>query len=155
MSPRQQQSVELEGYGTKLLLALSLILPSIITILLLHSDRGPWTTSGRLYHFVEGNRASVQLIVGVFAGIFGGLNVYSICTLINFSTRLRLSNTTHTLDHLGLWSAFCSRRLDWSLPPPFLIGLMLFWVTAQVPVAIWNGALTPIETSSHVSPSQT
>ena len=87
-----------EEAGTKLLLVVSLIFTSIATILLLCSDRGPWTSSGLLYRFVESNRASVQLIIGVLAGIFGGLNIYSIRALINFSTRLRLFDTSHTLD---------------------------------------------------------
>ena len=144
-----------EGAGTKLLLTLSLIFTSIITILLLCSDRGPWTNSGHLYHFVEGNRASVQLIIGVLAGIFGGFNLYSICALINFSTRLRLFDTSNTLDRLGLWNALCSRRLDWSLPYRFSILLTVFWTLARVPGAIWIGALTPIETSSYSSTIRT
>ena len=144
-----------EGSATKLLLTLSLIFTSIVTILLLCSDRGPWTNSGHLYDFVESNRASVQLIIGVLAGIFGGFNLYSICALINFSTRLRLFDTSHTLDHLGLWNALCSRRLDWSLPYRFSILLIIFWTLARIPGAIWIGALTPIETSSYSSTIRT
>ena len=140
-----------EGARTKSLLVLSLIFTSIITILLLCSDRGPWTSSGHLYNFVENNRASVQLIIGVLAGIFGGFNLYSICALINFSTRLRLFDTSHTLDQLGLWNALCSRRLDWSLPFRFSILLTVFWTLARVPGAIWIGALTPVETTSYNS----
>lgn len=150
-SRNNNQRTEFEGAGTKLLLAPGLIFTSVITFLLLCSDRKPWTSSGHFYNFVENNRATVQIIVQVFPSIFGALNVYSVCCLISFSTRIHLSKGPQTLDHLGFWSALCLKHLDWSLPLRFLIPLTLFWTLTRVPAAIWAGALTPVEIRSNNS----
>ena len=140
-----------EHLKTRLLWATALLSTSVATVLLLSSNRAPWTNSGRFYAFVTSERATVQIIVQILSQSFGALDVYALCSLINFGTRLRLAGNLYTLDQLQFWSAISLQRLDWALPLGLMIILMLFNAMIRVPGAIWAGALTPVVTSAHPS----
>lgn len=140
-----------EHLKTRLLGAATLLSTSVVTILLLSSDRVPWTDSGPFYEFVTSRRATVQIIVQILSQGFGALNVYALCSLVNLGTRLRLARTPYTLDQLQFWSAISLQRLDLALPLGLIMILMLFNAMIRVPGAIWAGALTPVVTSIHSS----
>jgi hypothetical protein len=125
----------LEGAWAKLLTVPCLALTSIVTTLLLWSDRNHWTETGRLYQLVIGNRASVQIIIQVLASCFGAIHVYVLCVLVNFSTRLRVAEKPYKLDRLKFWTAICTQRLDWSMPLRFLIQLIMFQILVLIPAA--------------------
>ena len=150
MTPKSLGDAGLEATWTKLLTVPGLALTSVIAILLLHSDQTQWTSSGQLYQFVGGNRAAVQIVVQVLATAFGVVHTYTLCSLTNFSTRLRLATKGYTLDRLRFWRAIGAKSLDWSMPLPFLILLLIFQLLVVIPAAIWAGALTPIDTSTTV-----
>ena len=140
-----------EHLKKKLLWAATLLSTSVTTILLLASNRAPWTNSGRFYNFVTSERATVQIIVQVLSQSFGALLVYALCSLINFGTRLRLARIPHTLDQIQFWSAISLQRLDWALPLGLMMILILFNAAILIPGAIWAGALTPVVMSTHSS----
>jgi len=140
-----------EHLKTRLLLAATLLSTSVATILLLASNRAPWTNSGHIYNFVTSERATVQIIVQILSQSFGTLHVYALCSLINFATRLRLARIPHTLDQLQFWSAISLQRLDWALPHGLMMILILFHAVIVIPGAIWAGALTPVIMSTHSS----
>lgn len=140
-----------EHLKTRLLWAATLLSTSVATILLLASNRAPWTNSGHIYNFVTSERATVQIIVQILSQSFGALHVYALCSLINFATRLRLARIPHTLDQLQFWSAISLQRLDWALPLGLMMILILFHAVFVIPGAIWAGALTPVIMSTHSS----
>jgi hypothetical protein len=60
--------------------------------------------------------------------------------------------------NLRFWSHLCAPRMSWSLPPEYLIPLLLFIGVTVIPSAIWAGALSLItvyktRTSSVMIPS--
>ncbi len=123
-----------------------LILTTLATSLLLGLDGSHWTDSGSFYQSVNNNRATSQLFVQVISQCLGALQVRILCSLINLSTRLRLSRRPVDLDLLKFWNAVCGVRLDWSLPTRTLAPLIAFLLASLVPGAIWAGALTPVAT---------
>ena len=143
-SPVNNSARDEERLDKKLAWAPGLLLTSIVTILLLASDRAPWTNSGRFYNFVTTNRASVQIVVQFLSQGFGALNIYSVCSLIGFGNRLRLTKTSYTLDQLKFWRAICLQQLDWALPLGLVVIVTLFRAILLVPGSIWAGALTPV-----------
>lgn len=137
-----------EHLTTRLSWAACLLSTSVATILLLASNRAPWTNSGHFYNFVTSERATVQIIVQILSQSFGALHIYALCSLINFGTRLRLARIPHTLDQLQFWSAISLQRLDWALPFGLVMILILFNAVILIPGAIWAGALTPVVMST-------
>lgn len=109
MSSSTTQYSASEGVGKKLLLVPGLVITTVTTILLLCSDGLVWTNSGDFYRFVHNNRATVQIIVQVLASVLDKLHIAVVCSLISFSTRLRLAKAPRTLDHLRFWSALYFR----------------------------------------------
>ena len=97
-----------------------------------------------------GNRAAVQIVIQVLATGFGAVHTYTLCTLTNFSTRLHLAEKPYALDRLWFWKAVCTKSVDWSMPAPFLLLLVIFQLLVVVPAAIWAGALTPVITSTTI-----
>lgn len=101
MAATRTQRTEMEGYSKKLLPSSGLIITSIVAIVLLATDRASWNSSGRFYHSVNGNRNTTQTIVQIIDDVLGALNVYAICSLFNFFTRLRLEKVSSSLNKLG------------------------------------------------------
>ena len=145
--PLVVQDGEEERLKTKLLWIGPLLATSVASVLLLVSNRAPWTNSGSFYSFVTSNRATVQIIVQILSQSLGALHVYALCSLINFRTRLRLVEIPHTLDQLQFWSDVSLQRLNWALPLSLLMVLVAFHAVILIPGAIWAGALTPVVTS--------
>ena len=138
----------LESKWTKLITVPGLILTSVVTILLLWTDQHHWTDTGELYRLVNTDRSTVQLAVQVLASCFGAIHAYTLCVLLNFSTRLWLAKQSYSLDLLKFWRAMCSRSLEWSLPTQFLIPLLIFQLALVAPAAFYAGALTPVVSST-------
>ena len=148
MAPNTLAKAGLEPAWAKLLAVPWLVVTSIITTLLLWSDRTSWTSAGQLYQLVVNNRAAVQILIQVLATGFGAIHVYTVCVLINFATRRGLAAKPYTLDRLRFWRAVSAKALDWSMPVPLLALLLVFQVLVAVPAAIWAGALAPVATSA-------
>lgn len=141
------------GFWPKYILVPGLIVTTTLAILLATGLGLNWVIYGETYDIVQKNRASVQLVVQLLAGILGSIHVFTLSTIINYSTRIVLARQTISLDHIGYWTALCSTRLDLSLPKKSLILVVGFCCVTILPSALWTGALTPIAVSIYLSQS--
>lgn len=124
-----------------------LILPTVMSALLLAANFQGWEVSGGLYTFITQDRATAQLIVQVMANALKLSEVWIICRLVNYATRIRLNNSSTTLDTVGLWAALSTPTMDWRLPPRMALLLLAFAGLSPSLSALWAGALTPVETT--------
>ena len=145
--------LEMKTIWTKFLPVPGLILTTVVTSLVLWSDRSNWSNAGWFYQLVTENRATVQIFVQIVSQLLGAIHVYTVCTLINLATRLRLVGKSTELDLLKFWNAVCGLRIDWSLPYRLLVPVGVFSIMGLLPSAIWAGALTPVITSTFLTSS--
>jgi hypothetical protein len=111
---------------------------------LLYADAQQWFASLEFYVWITNNRASTQLIVQVLASMLGFCNVFVLCTVINYLTRLHLSASSMSLPNLKFWNAMLSRQIITRLPAHLCFPLILFAALSLAPPALWAGALTPV-----------
>ena len=64
-------------------------------------------------------------------------------SVINFSTRILLTQSAPTLDRLELWRAFSNKSIDLALPLNLLAPLTVVWALTLGVGSLWTGALTP------------
>lgn len=98
----------------------------------------------RAVNFVQGSRATVQIIVQVVAHIIAATQIYCLCTLFNLATRRKLSNEPRSISKLSFWAAVSNHQMDWSLPTRFLLLTIFIGLLSVVPGALWTGAITPV-----------
>jgi hypothetical protein len=110
-----------------------------------------WHVDGASYHWIAANRASVQLIVQVLAGLLGVAQVSCVRGMVNFSVRRALTQHAMTLDRLGLYNSLSTSQINWSLPAPALLAILITALAALAPAAVWAGALTPVSSNYFVS----
>ncbi|KAH8889056.1 hypothetical protein GQ53DRAFT_723854 [Thozetella sp. PMI_491] len=123
---------------------LLLTLTTGLSLVLLVSDAQQWVVRSGMDSFIAANRASVQLVVQVIANGLGFFNMFVVCKLLNYRTRLRLSAKSMSLYTLQFWNALLSRQLTTRLPFHLLVPLLTFLGFAVVPSALWAGAITPV-----------
>lgn len=128
-----------------------LIVTTIVASLLLAGTLNNWTISGGAYSALQPNRASVQIAVQVISLILGNLQVGVVCCLINYATRLQLNKFSQKLDIVLAWNNLITRRPSWGLRSHYLVPIVLFIFTAQVPAALWAGAITPVPVITQAS----
>ena len=128
-----------------------LIITTIVASLLLASTLNNWTISGGTYSALQPNRASVQIAVQVISLILGNLQVSVVCCLINYATRLQLSKSSQKLDVVLAWNNLITRSPSWGLRSYYLVPIVLFILTTQIPAALWAGAITPVPVVTHAS----
>ncbi|KAI9831030.1 MAG: hypothetical protein M1819_005268 [Sarea resinae] len=124
---------------------------TLVTFLLLAGAAQNWTITGEAYRAITSHRATVQLVVQVLSLLLGSAQVYAVCALINFSTRLMLTRNPASLDQMKLWNALCGSRLEWTLPWRQVVVLGCFVSLTVVPSSLWTGAITPIDTYGYRS----
>ena len=133
-----------------------LILTIVLSAVLLYGIKRPPFIDRDFYNFVLDHRATTQAILSLLIHLFCLWNLYVLNTVINFSTRIRLSGPSHpTLAHLKLWKALAAHKLDGSLPYSFSLYLPMIAVLALafLPGFLWTGALTPnLMTSNVIAP---
>ena len=128
-----------------------LIVTTIVASLLLAGTLNNWTISGGAYSALQPNRASVQIAVQVISLILGNLQVGVVCCLINYATRLQLNKSPQKLDIVLAWNNLITRRPSWGLRSHYLVPIVLFIFTAQLPAALWAGAITPVPVITQAS----
>ena len=128
-----------------------LIVTTIVTSLLLASTLNNWTISGGTYSALQPNRASVQIAVQVISLILGNLQVSVVCCLINYATRLQLNKSPQKLDVMLAWNNLITRSPSWGLRSYYLVPVVLFILTVQIPAALWAGAITPVPVVTQAS----
>lgn len=103
---------------------------------------------GYLYMLVDRYRTSVQTAIQVIAAGLAAIEVFTICRLINLSTRIWLTRAPFSLNMLGFWSALSTPTNNWNLPFWMVVGNPLLSNQSAVISALWTGALTPANTTS-------
>lgn len=121
-----------------------LILTTILSTVLLAGKAQNWTLPDSIYHRVNAERASIQIVVQILSTIFGALQVTAICTLINLATRLQLNRSTATLNGFRFWFNMCIPHVEWTLPFQFFTPLLCFVLVTYIPAALWAGAISPV-----------
>ncbi|MCJ1328306.1 hypothetical protein MMC10_004982 [Thelotrema lepadinum] len=97
-----------------------------------------------LYSFLKQDQATVQVAVQVVAHILAALQVASLCTTFNLSTRYRIPKHAIALRSLSFWTAISRAHVDLSLPWPYMLATLAFMATTLLPGALWAGALSPL-----------
>ena len=137
-----------EGVWSKYLAAPGLVLTTIISVVLITLINSNHVIYGGAYVVVTENRAVAGIVVNILAHLLGAIHVYTLCTMVNFATRIKLGRNPMSLDRLKFWSAMCMNRLAWDLPKSMLLPLCGYFVLMILPQTLWTGALTPITTFS-------
>ena len=128
-----------------------LIIATIFSAILIYGIESPPFVDNRFYHFVQNHRSSVQAVLSLLASIFSFAHLFVLTAVINFSTRILLTQFAPTLERLKWWQALATTSVDPSLPISYVIPLAAFWALALVPAFLWTGALTPNLVSHNIT----
>jgi hypothetical protein len=139
--------VQCASFWSKLLPVPGLVLSTAAAVLLVAQNKHD---NIALYTFVTEHRTVVQVAIQIIAHALGFIQVFTLTSIVNFSTRLRLSRGSVSLAELRLWQSISSIRMAWSLPLLHLTLLVPYIVFHLLPSALWAGALTPIASSTVV-----
>lgn len=133
---------------SKFIVVPGLFLTKTISILLLIGTSMNWTISGQFYVLVIRNRASAQIVAQLLSGLLGAVHTYTLCTIINLSTRIELIQHGLSLDHLTFWATLSTATLNWSSLKRYVVVVLVFYGITVAPAAVWTGAPRPITGSA-------
>ena len=88
--------------------------------------------------------SAIHAIVQIISSVLGLLQTYSVSSIINFATRLHLMERSTTLKNLNIWNALSTTKADFGLPIGAFVLTAVFIMVAQIPGALWAGAITPV-----------
>lgn len=129
---------------SKYLAVLGLLATTVVSVILIIGNKKSWVLPGSFHDVVRNNRASVQTVVQTLSSLLGAVYTYTFCTIINFSTRISLTDEGVSLGRMRFWTALSANKLNWSLSPRYFAISVLFFMLNLVPAALWAAALTPI-----------
>jgi hypothetical protein len=115
-----------------------------VTLLFLLNHR----FTGKLPRLVGHHPDTTAIIVQVSASLLAASQVYVLCTLVNFATRLQVFRRFISASSLKLLAALSIPRIDWGLGYRGIAVAASFTVIGHVFGAIWAGALTPLAADS-------
>ncbi|TVY83395.1 hypothetical protein LSUE1_G003240 [Lachnellula suecica] len=147
-TPAQSRLEDLEPTWTRLLIVPGLLVTTILNILLIAAVRSGWAFTGVSARRINDNPSTFSAIRQILASLLGMVYLYSICMIINWSTRVVLAHRPVSLDRLDFWSALASARLDWTLPGSKIPFILIFVILTRIPAALWAGALAPQPTTA-------
>jgi hypothetical protein len=138
----EKSSQQSQAFWEHLLFCL-LLIPVVLSILLVLSDVRNWHMPPGLYGLVDEYRTSIQTAVQIVATILSTIQIFALCRLINWATRILFGKSPTSLNVLGLWSALSTPSINWTLPM-WMIALSIVMVNLSAVIsALWTGALTP------------
>ena len=140
-TPRKNRT-SLELKRVRFLPMVQLFLPTLAICVL--SWIGDRKFTSLLYNYLKRDQATVQVAVQVVAHILAALQIASLCSAFNLSTRYRIPKHSITLKDLELWTAISRAHVDLNLPWPYLIATLAFVAASLLPGALWAGALSPL-----------
>ncbi|RJE18293.1 hypothetical protein PHISCL_09370 [Aspergillus sclerotialis] len=148
---RGLNNLKTEGYQTapwpQYLGFCLLLFPTAVSFLLLASSARDWEVSGYSYLIITRNRTTVQIIVQIISNGLCLIQVFTVCRLINFATRIRFIRSPVSLNTLGLWTALSTPAINWSLPMGMIIASIFFVNLSTIISVLWTGAFTPVDTA--------
>lgn len=128
---------------------LGLSITTVISLLLVVSNKRQWSVTGDSYITLNKYRNSVQIAVQLSSSLFGLLQHNVVCQLFNYATRLRLRKTPPTLDAVYAWNSISAGRVAWDHRLKILLPTLVFALGLYVPSALWAGAITPTFIVAH------
>ncbi|GFF54514.1 hypothetical protein IFM46972_10041 [Aspergillus udagawae] len=120
-----------------------LLIPVVLSILLVLSDVRNWHMPPGLYGLVDEYRTSIQTAVQIVSTILSTIQIFALCRLINWATRILFRKWPTSLNVLGLWSAMSTPSINWALPLWMIVLSIVMVNLSAVISALWTGALTP------------
>lgn len=139
---------DLEPAWTRFLIVPGLLLTTIMNFLLIAGLKGHWAFTGDSAKRINDNPSTFSAVRQIIASILGMIYMYSICMIINWSSRVVLAHRPVSLDRLDFWSAIVASRLDWTLPGAKIPLILVFVILTRIPAALWAGALAPRQTTA-------
>ncbi|CAD6572545.1 MAG: hypothetical protein ASARMPRED_005446 [Alectoria sarmentosa] len=140
-----------QSFFGKVLPVPGLIITTILSAAILRGIDQPPFIDNDFYDFVSTHRSSVQAILSLLTSVFSFAHLYVLTSVINFSTRILLTQWAPTLDRLKLWRALSNRSIDLALPFTFLAPLAVVWALTLGVGSLWTGALTPNLVSRNIT----
>ena len=132
----------MESKGARLRPLLELLPPTAAILLLLWIGNGEATES--VYSYSKTNQATVQIAVQIVSHVLAALQISSISTTFNLSTRFRFFRVPTSLNDLNFWTALSTNRVDPNLPPFYLAVTVACAAATLLPGALWAGAVSPL-----------
>ena len=140
-----------QSFFGKILPVPGLVITTVLSAAILHGIDLPPFVDNDLYNFVATHRSSVQAILSLLTSIFSFAHLHVLTSVINFSTRILLTQWAPTLDRLKMWKALSNKSIDLALPFSFLAPLTLVWALTLGVASLWTGALTPNLVSRNIT----
>ena len=140
-----------QSFFGKILPVPGLILTTILSAVIVYGINQPPFIDNDLYDFVSLHRSSVQAILSLLTSVLSFAHLYVLTSVVNFSTRILLTQWAPTLDRLKWWKALSNRNIDLALPLTFLAPLTVVCALTLGVGSLWTGALTPNLVSRNVT----
>ncbi len=115
-----------------------LLLTSAVGIALIYGNATNQSDSGAFFHYVSENRASSQLVVQILSHLFGAIIILTLTTVLNFRTRILLTEKAISLHSVSWWNQLCNQRLNFGLPWPLSLLLVLFYGTIVQAISYYH-----------------
>ena len=132
-----------QSFFGKILPVPGLIITTVLSAVILYGIDRPPFIDNEFYNFVSIHRSSVQASLSFLTSVFGFAHLYVLTSVINFSTRILLTQWAPTLDRLELWRALSTKSIDLALPFSLLGPVTVIWALTLGVGSLWTGALTP------------
>lgn len=140
-----------QSFFGKILPVPGLVITTFLSAAVLYGIDQPPFIDNDFYDFVSTHRSSIQAILSLLTSVFGFAHLYVLTSVINFSTRILLTQWAPTLDRLKMWRALSNKSIDLALPFAFLAPLTVVWALALGVGSLWTGALTPNLVSRNIT----
>ena len=140
-----------QSFFGKILPVPGLIITTVLSAIILYGIDQPPFIDNDFYDFVSTHRSSVQASLSLLTSVFGFAHLYVLTSVINFSTRILLTQWAPTLDRLNLWRALSNKSIDLALPFNMLAPLTVVWALTLGVGSLWTGALTPNLVSTNIT----
>ena len=134
---------DLEPKWTKYLIVPGLLCTTLINLALIAGQKGHWTITGGSARTINDNPSTFSAIRQVIASLLGAIYMFTVCMLINWTSRVILGRRPVSLDRLDFWSALVGSRISWTLKKSRIPLILLFVILTRIPAALWAGALAP------------
>lgn len=140
-----------QSFFGKILPVPGLIITTVLSAAILHGIDQPPFIDNDFYDFVSTHRSSTQAVLSLLTSVFSFAHLYVLTSVINFSTRILLTQWAPTLDRLKWWKALSNISIDLDLPFTFSAPLAIVWALTLGVGSLWTGALTPNLVSRNIT----
>ncbi|MCJ1389393.1 hypothetical protein MMC18_002250 [Xylographa bjoerkii] len=120
----------------------SVLLPTLFSIILILLR--DWNSLASFRRNIQNYRSASSLIVQIISSGLGGLQTLTATSLLEAATRVYLLERSAEIEDVHLWTTLLAPCIDTSFRKWRLVAVVVFFLIAQIPAALWAGALTPV-----------